>query len=305
MITNLNPSSAIFLANTDRLEASLSDVTNEISSGKRVNVASDDPNQVEALLQLRTDEKQNTQIASNLTQASADADSADSSLSAAIQLMDSAISLATQGANATTDAQGRQSIAQQIEAIQEQMVSYSQTQVQGRYIFSGDQDNSPSYQLDLTATTGTAATSGVDLLLNSTATRQIQDPSGGTFTASETAQQIFDAPGASVFAALNSLRLGLLSNDQTAIGNSLGALQTASAHLNTMEAFYGNVEDRITNANNFGSQYDTQLQTDIGNIQDADVAKDATTLTQDNTALQAAFQAEGKLPTTSLFNYLG
>jgi flagellar hook-associated protein 3 FlgL len=305
MITNLNPSAAIFLANTDRLEASLSEVTGEISSGRRVNVASDDPNQIEALLQLRTDEKQNTQIEANLTQASAEADSADSSLSAAIQLMDTALSLATQGATATTTAQGRQSIAQQIEGIQQQMVSYSQTQVQGRYIFSGDQDGSPSYQLDLTATTGTAATTGVDLLLKSTATRQIQDPSGGTFTASETAQQIFDAPGASVFAALNSLRLSLLANDQTGIGSSITSLQTASAHLNTMEAFYGNVEDRITNANNFGSQYDTQLQREIGDIQDADVAQAATELTQDNTALQAAFQAEGKMPTTSLFNFLG
>jgi flagellar hook-associated protein 3 FlgL len=305
MITNLNPSSAIFLANTDRLEQSISDTTNEISSGYRVNVASDDPDQIETLLQLRTDEQQNTQIQSNLSSATSDADSADTSLSAAIQLMDNAVSLATQGANSITDAQGRQSIAQQVAAIQAEMVSYSQTQVTGRYIFSGDQDGSPSYQLDLTATTGPAATTGVDQLSGAAATRQIQNPAGGTFAASETAQQIFDAPGASVFAALNSLRLNLLANNTTGIENSIPALQAASAQLNTSDAFYGNVENQVNQANTFASQYNTELQTEMGNIQDADVAQDATLLTQGNTALQAAFQAEGEMPKTSLFNYLG
>lgn len=299
MITNLTPTSAIFLANVNRIEQSLAEATTEISSGKRVNAASDDPDQIQSLLQLETDRKQNTQIESNLDSASADADSADTALGSAIQLMDKAVSLATQGATATTDASGRQDIAQEIAGIQAQMVAISQTQVQGRQIFSGDAPNSPTYQLDLTAS------NGVDLLSNAAATRQVQDPQGGTFTASETAQQIFDAPGSSVFAALNALRLNLLANNQTGIGNSLSALQNASSHLNTMEAFYGNVEDRISNSNAFATQYDTQLQTAISGIQDADVAQAATQLTQENTALQAAFQAEGKMPATSLFNYLG
>ncbi len=299
MITNLTPASAIFLANVSRLEQTLAQANSEVSSGKKVNVASDDPGQIQALLQLRTEEQQNTQIQANLSFAKADADSSDSALSSAIQLMDRAVTLATQGASATTDASGRQNIAQEIAGIQAEMVSISQTQVQGRYVFSGDQENSATYQLDLNAT------SGVDQLSNAAATRQVQDPSGGTFTASETAQQIFDAPGASVFAALNSLRLNLLSNNQTGVGTALSALQTASDHLNSMEAFYGNVENRIADSNTFSDQYDTQLKTAISNIEDADAAGAALQLTQSNTALQAAFQAEGKMPTTSLFNFLG
>jgi flagellar hook-associated protein 3 FlgL len=299
MITNLTPTSAIFLANVNRLEQNLSEANSEVSSGKRVSVASDDPGQIQSLLQLQTDEQQNTQIESNLESATADADSADSALSSAIQLMDTAVSLATQGASATTTASSRQDIAQQIAGIQAEMVSISQTQVQGRYIFSGDQENSPTYQLDL------SAANGVDELSNAPATRQIQDPEGGTIAASKTAQQIFDASGSSVFSALNSLRLNLLANNQTGVENALTSLQSASGQLNTSEAFYGNVEDEINNSNTFAGQYDTQLQTAISNIQDADVAQAASQLTQDNTALQAAFEAEGKMPTTTLFNYLG
>jgi len=305
MITNLTPASALFLANLGTIEQNLAQANEEVSSGKRINVASDSPDQLESLLQLTTDEQKNTQIQSNLTLAKTDAESADSAINSASQLMDQAVSLATQGANSTTDAAGRKTIAEQIAAIQQQMVDLSQTQVQGRYIFSGDDDSNPTYQLDLGATAGYAATTGVDILSAAASTRQIQAPQGSTFAASETASQIFDAPGASVFAALNGLREALLSNNQGGIQNSISSLQAANTQLNNSDSFYGNVENEIDNANSFASNYDTQLQTEISDIQDADIAQASLQLTQSNTQLQAAFEMEGRMPTTSLFNYLG
>jgi len=198
----------------------------------------------------------------------------------------------------------------------------SQTQVQGSYIFSGDLDGSPSYQIDLSATAGSALLTGVDQLSSADSTRVIQDPSGGTFAASETAAQIFDdttpastdadgnpiaaAPAAdNVFAALNSLRTALLNNDQPGIQNCIDSLQQASNHLNDAEAFYGTVENRIQSASSFASTYDTQLKTEIGNIQDADPTTAALELSQDTTQLQAAFQMQAKMPTQTLFDFLG
>ncbi len=82
-------------------------------------------------------------------------------------------------------------------------MSYSQTQVQGRYVFSGDQEGSPTYQLDLLPPTDSvpvdpslpvdpATLRGVTQLANPSATRQVEDPAGGSFAVSQTAQQIFD-----------------------------------------------------------------------------------------------------------------
>jgi flagellar hook-associated protein 3 FlgL len=197
-------------------------------------------------------------------------------------------------------------LAQQVASLQTEMVNLSQTQVAGRYIFSGDLDQSPSYQVDLTAT------DGVDQLSNAASTRQIQNPEGGTFSASMTAQQIFAAQnadgsdaGGNVFAALNNLRVALLNNDQAGITTAQSQIQQASTQLNTAQSFYGNVENNITNASNYATTYDTQLTTEIGGIQDADATSAALQLTQDTTQLQAAFQAQGKMPTSSLFDYLG
>jgi len=305
MITNLDPESALFLADVNRIQQRLADANSQVSSGKKINVASDAPDQIDSLLQLRADQQSNTQIESNLTLAQADANGADNALSAAIHLMDRAVTLATRGATATSYATTQANLAQEVQSLQEQMVSYSQTRVQGRYIFSGDLDGSPSYALDLTAP------NGVDQLSNSASTRQIENPAGGSFPASKTAQEIFDdqnpdgTPAAdNVFAALNALRTALLNNDSNAIGSSIGALEQASDHLNSMEAFYGTVENRIQDATSFASQYDTQLQTEISQKQDADVTAAALGLTQANTQLQAAYQARAKMPHTSLFDFL-
>jgi flagellin-like hook-associated protein FlgL len=47
------------------------------------------------------------------------------------------------------------------------------------------------------------------------------------------------------------------------------------------------------------------LQTEISNIQDADVTSAATEMTEANTQLQAAMQMQGQMPHSSLFQYLG
>jgi flagellar hook-associated protein 3 FlgL len=312
----LNPVSAIFVSNVDRIQLTLAQANGQISSGKQISQPSDAPDQIDSLLQLRADRQRNTQIQANLGLAKTEAQSADSAISSAISLMDRAVELATQGATATQTADSRAAIAPEVQSLLEQMVSYSNTQVQGRYIFGGDQDSSPVYQLDLN---NPANPTGAIQLTNTTATRQIEDPAGGTFAASKGAQEIFgdmttvtNPDGSTstvpaqdnVFAALNGLLTALQSNNQDGITNSIDTLKTASAHLNNMDSFYGTVETRVQDASNFSSNYDTQLQTEIGQKEDADVTSAALSVSQANTNLQAAFMAQGKMPTTTLFNFL-
>jgi len=96
MITNLNPESALFIAEVNRIQQNLAVANTQVSSGLKINVASDAPDQIDNLLQLRANLQQNTQVQTNLTLATTDTDAADSALSSAIQLMDTATSLASQ-----------------------------------------------------------------------------------------------------------------------------------------------------------------------------------------------------------------
>jgi flagellar hook-associated protein 3 FlgL len=306
MISSLDPSDQIFLVGVSQIQQQITAANQQLSSGLKVTVASDAPDQIDDLLQLRADQAQNTQISTNLGMEQTNAQAADGALSSAIQLMDTATQLAAEGANTSETPTSLQTLAQQVASVQTEMVNLSQTQVQGRYIFSGDLDQTPSYQLDLTAP------DGVDQLSNAASTRQVQNPEGGTFSPAMTAQQIFASQnadgtdaGSNVFAALNNLRVAMLANNQAGITTAQGQIQQGLVQLNTAQSFYGNVENIITNATNFGSTYDTQLTIQISGIQDADATSAALQLTQDTTQLQAAFEAQGKMPTSSLFDYLG
>jgi flagellar hook-associated protein 3 FlgL len=233
-------------------------------------------------------------------------DSAESALETATQLLNRVTTLATQGATGTETAASRTAAAQEVSNILGQLVGLSQTAVQGRYVFSGDQSQSPSYSLDLTAP------NGVDRLLTPTATRQIKDASGVTFTVGQTAQDIFDHrnPDDSIasdnlFAAVNSVLVSLQNNDQAGIVSSIDLLQQAGDALSTHLSFYGSVQNRIQDATDFASKQNVQLQTDLSQIRDADITQAALQLTQGNTQLNAALGAEAKLPRTSLFDFLG
>lgn len=305
MISSLSPQSQQFLADVAFAQQRIAVANQQLSSGLKIQVASDGPDVVSELLQLRANLQKNSQLTDNLGLAKTDADVADTSLNAATQLMDTALSLAAQGATATTTAAGRQAIAGQVQGILEQMVGYANTQSGERYVFGGDAETSPPYQLDL------LQANGVDQLTTAGATRRIEDPAGGSFPASQTAQQIFDNrnPDGSlandnVFAALNTLRVALLNNDTSGITAATTPLKAASDHLNVSLAFYGTVENRIQDATTYASNYDVQLQTQISQLQDADVAAASLELTQGTTQLQAAFASEARLPRYTLFDFL-
>ena len=307
MITNLSPSSEAFMADMNRLQRTVEGASREASSGLRVNYPSDAPSEVSAIMQLRTDLVRNSQIATSLGLAKTDADSADGALASASQLLDRAVTLGAQGANFTLDASGRESLASEVEGLLEQMVSISRTTVQGRYIFSGDDVQTPPYQLNLNAA------NGVDQLTTAPATSRVEDPAGGSFAVSRTASTIFDARNSdgtidtstNVFNALNSLRTALLNNDTSGIATAVGNLKTANDYLNLQDAFYGSVINRITDATNYEQSYDVKLKTQLSQKVDADVTEAAMTLTRGNIQLQAAFEMQAKLPHTSLFDFLG
>ena len=105
-------------------------------------------------------------------------------------------------------------------------------------------------------------------------------------------------------AAVNSLRIALTNNDPTAITAAIGSLQTAQDYMAQQLAFYGGVQDQVANATDVAQKFQLQAQASLSQIRDTDMATAAVTLTQEQTSMQAAIQAEASMPTTSLFSYL-
>ena len=306
MISNLDPSSEIFLADLLRGQRRVERAQREVTSGLRIQKPSDAPDEIDSLLQIRAARERNSQIQSNLAGAKTEADTAEKALATAANLIDRALVLTSQALGAFQTAENRKSIADEVESLTEQIVASTGTAVDGRYIFSGDRDREATYQVDWTEATG------VMQLVPVSATRRIEDPAGGSFAASRTAAEIFDARNAdgtpasgNVFAALAGLRTALLNDDENALSVSLGLVRESSGHLNTQIAFYGSLQRRIQDATDFAAGYDTRLQAELGTKEDADIVAAALELSQANTQIQAALSARAKLPRTSLFDFIG
>jgi flagellar hook-associated protein 3 FlgL len=305
MTPSINPNSEIFLSNLQQIQNRIGTAEQQLSSGLRVSVASDDPDEISSILQLRAQIAGVQQTQENLSNATPQVESGENAIQQSIQVLDTATSLATEAAGSTSNAGQRQDEIPQVQGLLQQLLSLSQTAVNGQYIFSGDLSGQPQYTL-------AANGSSVQQMTQPGPAGQIQDANGLPISIGLTAQQIFDdqdangnPTAASAFAAVTGLLTALQNDDGQGILTAVTNIQTASAHLNDESSFYGAAQNDLTAAGNSASQALIQLQQQLSNEQDADAAQSSLDLTTATTAEQAAMSAQAMLKPQSLFNYLG
>jgi flagellar hook-associated protein 3 FlgL len=301
MIT-LSAANNEFLANLSNLNARIVKDQQEVSSGLAVQNVSDDPGEVSAILQLNARIANNNQIGDNLGQVTTEVNAAEGALEDANNVMNTAKQLATEGSSTLTGGPTDQQLALQVKDAITEMLGLTQTQAQGRYVFSGDSDQTPPY-----ASLNLAAANGVGVYQGSADTRTVQHPNGSTFTVSQTAAQIFDSggPSTSVLQSLTGLYNALTSGSATAITAANNNITNASAYLNTALAQYGDYQNEVTNATSYQSQLNIQLQAQLSVLQDADLPTAITDMQENTTAQTAALESHSALPNKSLFDYIG
>jgi flagellar hook-associated protein 3 FlgL len=300
MLDSVDSSSRQFLIASERLAERLDRAQRQISSGKRIETASDAPDQIGELLQVRSAIAENQQVQSNLDAYKLEEDVAANALEQASSVIDSAKSLTSIGLNGALSPSMQANLVAQVQSLLQDMVGIAGTQVNGRYIFSGDNDQVPPYTLDPMQPNGISAYAGA------ASTRQARHPDGSSFAISRTAPEIFDSPNPdeSVFGALAGLLTALLDNDSAEMQNALASLQTAQGHIQTQAAFYGMAQNRISQATDSAAGKDTRLQAQLSSIQDVDVTAAILELQDAQFQRQAALSARAKVPPTSLFDYL-
>jgi flagellar hook-associated protein 3 FlgL len=300
MISALDPAALSFLRGLAQIQQRAQRAQEQMTTGLRINRVSDAPDQIASLYQTRSELAQAQQIDANLNRVSTEVDTAESTLRSAVILVERAQTLGAEGVTGTASAEIRRELAGELGGILQQLVSAANTTVAGRYIFSGDNDQQAPYTIDLTQTNPISAYQG------SASTRQIMSADGSAFSAAKTAQDIFDTANAqqNVFYSINNLRVALQNNDQNAINAAVGDVQTAGTYLNQQLSNYGNIQNRVAGAVDFGNNYETQLKSQLSGIQDADLAQAITEMQQSQTQLQAALTSRAQLPRTSLFDYL-
>jgi flagellar hook-associated protein 3 FlgL len=184
----------------DQAQASVQQLTSELSSGVRVTSLSTDPvasgQNVLLLNQIQQDDSftQSANLVSGQLQV------ADSSLGSVVTLLTQAISLATSANNGTMNSSNVKSIANQISGILNEVTSLANTSYQGQYIFAGGQTSTTPF-VNSTATSPATTTYNGDSGVN-----YLQTPNGQKIQLNVPGNQIFLGSGSnSVFGSLNAL----------------------------------------------------------------------------------------------------
>jgi len=301
MISSLQPQAQQFLDNLNKISDNMGRAQRRISTGRKISQVSDEPGSISLLLQARASLLSTQQTLTNLGRVKTEVAAAEQALQNATTLFDKVQSLGAQGNTDILTAPGRAALADELDSILQQFVGVAGSAVEGRFIFSGDTDQ----QVPYTYTAGQP--NPVSAYLGATSTRLVQHPNGTTFSVALSAQQIFDTtdPTTNVFASIQALSTALRANDSPSIATAVDGLTKVSQYLNGELSYYGTTQNKVAAANESGLTLQTQLQTQISNLEDADLTQAILELTQGQTQQQAALQSRAMLPRKTLFDYLG
>jgi flagellar hook-associated protein 3 FlgL len=269
----------------------------QMSTGLRVNVPSDDPAAAAENVGITAQLSENDQYLQNISSVQSQLQTADSTLSSVITSLSQAISLGVEGANNTLNTDDRNSIAQQVSGIQQTVLGLANTSFAGTYLFAGTNTTTQPFVADSTSASGVAYKGNSNsITLTVTENKSIAINVPGS--------QLFAKPGADVFAALNRMATSLQANDTTGIQDSVTSLRTALDNVTAQRTFYGNTLNELDSDTTYLNDEKVQLQTQQNNAVGADMATTVSEMMQAETAQSATLEAASKIMTTSLLDYL-
>lgn len=268
----------------------------QMTTGKRVNVASDDPAAAAMQVQTANQISAGDQFVRSIASITGELQTADSALSSCVTALQRAISLGVEGANGTLSQQDRDALAGEVKGISDQVLGIANLNYNGHFLFAGTADSQKPYVPD-PAAPGGIAYQGNDL------TNEIEAETGYMVPMNLPGSQLFSAPGASVFEALSDLAAAL--QDGTGIDTASESVRAAFDQLTTSRVFYGSTINQLASDTEFLQSEKVQLQLSTNDNIGVDMNVAATNLVNAQNAHNCALAAAAQSSSLSLLDYLG
>ena len=283
------------LSSLNQTQLQAAEAALQISTGRSVNVPSDNPAAAAQLVVNNDESTFNSGYLSDLTAISSQLSAADSTLNSVQSALQQAISLGVEGGNGTLSDADRAAIVAQLQDILSQVVSLANTSYQGNYLFSGTITGTASY------TVGGPDPSGVTYNGND-GVNQVTVGSGYQLAINQPGSQLFSNSGNSIFLALSNLITAVQSN--TGVDTAVPALGSAATYLSVQTVFYGNALQQTQSQTTYLDAAKLQIAQQENSLGGVDLAAAANNLAQSQTDTQAALAAISKFSQNNLFDYL-
>lgn len=292
----------------------LNKLQQQLSSGYKISEPSDDPAVASQVLQINAAMAQHDQYDNNINTAINWLDTTDSALGDAGSILQTAKTLAIQGANATNSQTSLQAIATEVNQLINNMVQVGNTEIAGRYIFSGTKTTAAPFSGD--------SNSGVTYSGNGNELGW-EVGQGVTMSVSLTGSEVFgsssgsaaDGTGSSIFDHLIKLKNDLndaASSDPTTAKNAQDALNGSDLsnlgndinQILNERAVVGAKGNRMTMAQGRSTTEKEDMTQMKSSIYDVDIAQAMVSYSETTTTYQAALATSAKMLQPTLMDYL-
>lgn len=305
-----NTSYELGIAALNRQQTTQVKTLEQISSGRRMLTPADDPSAYARAMEVSQAESVNTQQATNRQYAASNFAMLEGILGDVTNMLQNTQQLVVSAGNGTLNDSGRIDIATELRGnLGELLGLANRTDGNGQYLFSGFQGSTKPF-----ADTG----SGVQYF-GDEGLRMIQVSASRQLAVNESGREVFERIPASgggnqsVFKTISNL-IDILETpvvtpaDKTALANGLRAAQTDLANaldnVLSVRASVGIRMKELDTLNDSGDDLSIQYKQQLAELQDVDYAKAISSLTQQQSYLEATQMAFIKVQGLSLFDFL-
>ncbi len=271
----------------------MDDIQNRISSGRRVQKASDDPTAFSRAERMTTRIAQNEQYLRNIDASEAWLNNTVSLMQSLSEVVIQAKDLANQGADGQSDAEIRNTLADQADALLQEALAIVNSQYLNKSVFAGtDTQTAPPF----------VENAGVVSYLGNDQTMSREYSENVSIDINVDGQSIMDT---GVFDAMSDLISSLRANDEDAIRTTIDDLKTAGDRMLGLTAEVGTRSSNLRLIRNRLEQTNIDLESFRSEARDARLDKEIVSFQTEQITYQAALQVTAKTINLNILQYLG
>ncbi len=292
--TNMTANNALY--NLQQGRSKLDKLQGEVASGTLIQNPSDDPIATRQLLDLEENLKSGDQYSGNIAKGKVWLKMTDTALGGISDMVRQARRVAANIGSGSSDPTVSANAVSQLNEIKKQLVNLGNTQLGDQYIFSGFKDSVAPFSTGANTYAGTTDAININTDKNPSSQVAINVTGDKVLTGA--------GGGVNILQEIDNLINAINTNNIPSIQASATQLDKSSAQVDNARSDVAGRMMRLDSAETFVTRNKNTVQSLIDNIQNVDMIKAATELTQQKNAFEAALSATAKISQLSLLDYL-
>jgi flagellar hook-associated protein 3 FlgL len=292
-------------AQINQMGLRLEDLRNTAASGKKLNRPSDDPAAIRPVLNSRTQLRATDRYLNTMGSALDKMQGVDGQLGHVENVLVRVKELAINSINGSLSQQDQLTLADQVSAMKAELLDAANARIDGKYVFAGFREDQPPL-ITNPAHDPTDPASRPVLYRGDANATELEIAPGESIQIALTGDVVFmgGAGGSDLFDVLGKIEAAMRGNDPAGVSAQLDALDAGADQARRQRGLLGNNAQRVETAMGHLEEVKIDLKQLLSRYEDADIIETITSLTQQETAFEAALNVTAKVSRLSILNFL-